>query len=109
MKRNMFFPFFGRPKRNISRQQTKKISQPQPILGIFKNAGILNFLVEFAILKIYFIMIPGTALFRRLTIRKTHAINYDTFKRFTKLMGISCKNIALGDGCIYFTANIFWY
>ena len=74
MKRYMFFPFFGRPKRNISRQQTKKISQPQPILGIFKNAGILNFLVEFAILKIYFIMIPGTALFRRFTIRKTQAI-----------------------------------
>ena len=76
MKRYMFFPFFDRPKRNISRQQTKKISQPQPILGIFKNAGILNFLVEFAILKIYFIMIPGTALFRRFTIRKTQASIY---------------------------------
>ena len=74
MKRYMFFPFFDRPKRNISRQQTKKISQPQPILGIFKNAGILNFLVEFAIVKIYCIMIPGTALFSRFSIGKTQAI-----------------------------------
>ena len=88
MKRYMFFPFFDRPKRNISRQQTKKISQPQPILGIFKNAGILNFLVEFAILKIYFIMIPGTALFRRFTIRKTQA------KAHTHTKTI-CRNIIL--------------
>ena len=104
MKRYMFFPIFDRPKRNISRQQTKKISQPQPILGIFKNAGILNFLVEFAIVKIYFIMIPGTALFRRFTIRKTQANGHETI---TLASNFSSEMIFIFKNCLMSIDYVF--
>ena len=42
-----FFSFFDRPKRNISTQQTKKISQPQPIWRILILQFFAQIFIEF--------------------------------------------------------------
>ena len=73
----MIFFIFDRPKRNILTQQTKKISQPQPIWRILILQFFAQIFIEFVSRQI--LLHNGTvpiALFRRFAIGEIHANVY---------------------------------